>query len=75
MGETAPDTGQHQIPRESVTISLQWRKFEDANAFDFEIAMRWDSKEGFMHKSTIPCTLKSPHTSPSIPTGTDTHHP
>jgi hypothetical protein len=42
MGETAPDTGQHQIPRESVAISLQGRKFEDANAFDFEIAMRWD---------------------------------
>jgi hypothetical protein len=42
MGETAPDTGQHQIPRESIAISLQRRKFEDANAFDFEIAMRWD---------------------------------
>jgi hypothetical protein len=33
-------------PRESVTISLQRRKFEDANAFDFEIVLRWDSKEG-----------------------------
>jgi hypothetical protein len=41
-GRNSSGYGTASNPRESVAISLQQRKFEDANAFDFEIAMRWD---------------------------------